>query len=566
MSHAAPRAAPAAPGAIGGVVDLHTIGIDDVLKPGQTMGLLTTDMYGTNHYDGSGMVAAGWRFSPALDGVAAFSLRNSGDYEDGNGDTVPASYQRLKSGLIKLDAVPGADQVLRLGAIFYHNNFGSDADGVETHDDIDSKTVNAEYRYTPAALQLVDLHANFYYVDTNLIDQVPSFQAVTLAPADTTHVGLTTLGGSADNTARFDVGPLPATVLFGGEYVHDAVSTTDQTGDAGETPSGTRSLGSLYTQGQLTWNIFQLTGNLRYDHYELNGSGTNLTPGVTGVAVGPFNVNRSADGFSPKVTLAAALMHGLSIYGNYGLGFRPPAITETLFSGAHPGLDFLRFVPNPNLSPERTQGWEAGLKLDRHGVLVPADRVTLAADYFYTRISGYITQTLVVGPPDPASPIPIPVEAFFYQNAPGHTVTRGAELQAAYKSRLVFANIAYTNVQTALPRPDYTGFNAVLTAPPRSVFDATLGLTLLDQRLTLGARMRAATATVGQASAETGVPISVPGYAVFDLFGSFALRPELRFFASIDNVTNRQYFLDALATDPTPGLTAKLGITLALGR
>jgi hemoglobin/transferrin/lactoferrin receptor protein len=192
--------------------------------------------------------------------------------------------------------------------------------------------------------------------------------------------------------------------------------------------------------------------------------------------------------------------------------------------------------------------------------------VTFHADYFHTRISDYIAQTLVTGAPDPTSFIPIPIEGYFYQNTPGTTVTQGYELEASYVSKILFANIAYTNTLTKLPQPDYTGFDQIVTAPPRSVFAATLGVHLLDGKLTLGERTRAASATTGQPSAETGVATSVPGYVVEDLFTSYQVSENIRFSASIENIGNRQYFTDALASVPSPGLTAKFGITVALGR
>ncbi len=63
--------------------------------------------------------------------------------------------------------------------------------------------------------------------------------------------------------------------------------------------------------------------------------------------------------------------------------------------GAHPGLGFLRFVPNPDLDPERTHGWEVGSKLAYTNLLAAADTLSFKVDYFRTNISHYIDQTLV---------------------------------------------------------------------------------------------------------------------------------------------------------------------------
>ncbi len=491
-------------GAIGGVVNLRTIGIDDVLAPGQHYGVLTTDMFGTNGYYGSGMIAGGTRFDDGIDVVAAYSMRNSGNYRDGDGSAVPDSYQRLKSGLIKTDIAPGDDQTLQLGAVFYHNDFGLSVEGVTPTDSVDSDTVTAKYHWAPRGNPLVDLHVNGFFVDTQLDEATPSFLGISVAPADDTHYHLTTLGGEIDNTSRFAIGAVTASINYGGEYTHDSVTTTDVTGDTGETPSGNRQVGGPFAEATLGWSMFQLIGGMRYDFYALDGSGVNATSGITSLPAGPFSIDKSASAFRPKITLAADPVHGLQVYGSYGLGFRPPALTETLMSGAHPGLDFLRFVPNPDLDPERTHGWEIGTKLNYRDVVAADDTISVKGDYFSTRIHDYIDQTLAVGGPDTAAFF-IPIDGYFYQNTPGTTTTQGFELEASYDAHVVFANLSYSNIRTKLPTADYTGFDQILTTPPRSVFAATVGLRFLDERLVLGERTRASSGTAGQPDAETGL-------------------------------------------------------------
>lgn len=552
-------------GAIGGVVDLRTIDVDDVLAKDQRYGLLTTDLFGTDNYDGSGMIAGAARINDHVGLVGAFSLRSSGDYKDGAGDRVPDSFQRLQSGLVKLDTVPGTDQTLQIGGVFYHNGFGADNEGVVTRDSVESNTVTAKYHWAPANDPLIDLHASAYYVGTTMDDFTPSFVGLTVAPADTTHYRLTTIGASADNQSVFSLSGASLALDYGAEYVHDQVKTSDDTGNAGETPGGNRSLASLFTQAILDWDKFQFIGGLRYDDYSLSGSGVNGVGGFTSLPEGGFSISKSAGAVSPKGTIAFTPVDGLQLYGSYGLGFRPPALTETLFAGAHPGLDFLRFVPNPDLVPERTHGWELGTKLAYRNVLASGDSLTFKGDYFDTRIDHYIAQTLVPGPLDPAYPFPIPIEGYFYQNTRGTTVTQGAELEGGYDAGIFFADIAYTNTLTRLGAPDYTGFTQILTAPPRSVLAATAGVRLLDEKLTVGERTRMASATVGQPSAETGAASSVPGYMVIDLFGRYQLTSTLRLFASVENLGDKQYFTDALSSVPSTGLTAKFGFTLAVG-
>ncbi|GEK97422.1 TonB-dependent receptor domain-containing protein [Gluconobacter kanchanaburiensis] len=551
-------------GAIAGVMNLHTFDVDDLVDPGKRYGVLGRALGGTNNYDGSGVVGAGARINDWLGVAAAFSMRSSGDYEDGNGARVAHTFQRLQSGLFKIDITPGVDQTLKLGTVIYHNAFGVGSEGIATADSVQNNTGTIDYRFTPRDNKLVALHVKGYVVRTSMANYTPSFMGVSVAAADLTHYGLTTLGFEADNTTTLRGGPIDIALNYGGEYYHDSVSTTDQTGYTGATPSGGRSVGSAFTQATLGWKIVQLTGALRYDSYNLSGGGVNEAGGFTTAAAGRFHVSKGSDAVNPKVTLALNPVQGLQIYGNYGLGFRPPATTETLYSGSHPGLGFLKFIPNPALDPERTYGWEVGMKLHYSDILADHDHLEFSADYFDTRIKDYIGQTLVVGAPAAGSYIP--TYGYFFQNISGNTRTSGVEGQAKYDSRFVFATLSYTNTTTKLPGEDYTGYDQMVTTPPRSVMAGTLGFHLLDNRLTLGGRIRAATHTLGQTSSDSGVSPLRAGYVVFDLFGSYQITRSLQLFTSADNVTNRQYYTSALASIPNQGLTVMSGLNFALSR
>lgn len=550
-------------GAIGGAVNLRTIGIDDVLRPGQHYGVTTTDMFGTNHYDGSGMIAGGARADGGADIVAAFSLRSSGDYRDGDGRTAAATHQRLQSGLIKTDVSPGPDQTLQVGAVVYHNDFASGTEDLISHDSVDQTTVTAKYRWTPDN-PLLDLRLNGFYTDTQLEERTPSFVAMTRAPANTTRYHLTTVGFDTGNVSRFALGPVAASIDYGGEYFDDRVSTSDQAGNAGATPGGSRDVGGVFTQATFAWKGMEVIPALRYDLYSLSGSGFNRTGGFTGARVGAFDIDKTDAKLSPKLTLAVTPITGVQLYGSYGLGFRPPSTTETLFSGAHPGLSFLRFVPNPDLMPERTRGGEIGAKIETRDILKEGDSLSFQADIFDTRIRHYINQTLVRGAPDPASRSPIPLRGYFYQNMPGTAKTQGGEVQGSYDARIAFASLSYTSTMTKLGAPDYTGFDHILTTPPHTVVAATAGIRLLDERLTIGERTRAASASWGQ-PASGGKTTAIPGYVVADIFGSYQATQAFRVFTSIENIGDVRYVIDQQATTPSPGLTAKVGFTVSFG-
>ncbi|MGA9875409.1 MAG: hypothetical protein WBQ21_06330, partial [Solirubrobacteraceae bacterium] len=142
---------------------------------------------------------------------------------------------------------------------------------------------------------------------------------------------------------------------------------------------------------------------------------------------------------------------------------------------------------------------------------------------------------------------------------------KGLEVEGEYDVRMLFVRLAYSNILTELGTPDYTGYDAIVTAPPRSVFSGTVGLRLLAGKLILGERTRAVSRTTGEISPDTGLATTVPGYGVEDLFGSYQILGNVKLFASVENVGNREYFTDALATVASPGRIAKMGFTAALG-
>lgn len=544
-------------GAIGGVVSLHTIDYEDLVKAGQKEGFKATVIGGTNGYDGAGMVAGAAQLSSHVNFVGAFSLRSSGDYKDGSWQTVPKTAQKLQSGLAKLNIRPDSSQTLQLEDIIYHNDFGNETEGVYSHSSLVTNTANAKYHLAPAENPWLDFHLQGAYTRTVLKTTTDPWYGFSLVPEDHQTVTLDTLSAQANNISRFDLGPVNTEVDYGADYSHDQVKTTSSSGHNGETPKGVRQLAGLFTNAHFFWNLFELTTGARVEHYNLSGSGINTFAGIPGgLSIGPFDIHKNATGFSPKVTLAADILPGWQVYGSYALGYRPPSTNEALTNGTHPGLSFINFVPNPNLSPETSHGWEAGTKLAYHDVLAMNDKLTLSTDYFYTKIRNYIDQTYVMT----FGASPIPDYGYYYANLRGITVSQGLEAEGDYEANYGFAHISYSNILTKLPADG--GGGQIYTAPPRNVFTATFGLKLFDQKLVFGERTRAASKTQNQGNMSAYTSQYVQGYVVEDVFANYQVTSKVRLFSTVDNIGNKKYYSDGLASIASPGITAKFGMTV----
>lgn len=117
--------------------------------------------------------------------------------------------------------------------------------------------------------------------------------------------------------------------------------------------------------------------------------------------------NRFADPTTYRVQASYRFDTGTRVHAAVGSGVKDPTFGELFdfFAG--------QYIGNPNLKPEKSQGWEAGVEqalLDRH--------IVLDATYFDNRLKDEITTTFT---PDGSTSI----------NLPGHTRQRGVELSAS---------------------------------------------------------------------------------------------------------------------------------------
>ena len=109
-------------GALAGTANFRTLDVEDILKPGQTQGALTNGSWGSNGLGWSGMAAGA--VHQRLVGVAgAISGHNENNYENGDGVTVPYTFQDLTSGLVKADFQIDEEQSIKFGGVFYDNDF-----------------------------------------------------------------------------------------------------------------------------------------------------------------------------------------------------------------------------------------------------------------------------------------------------------------------------------------------------------------------------------------------------------------------------------------------------------
>ncbi|WP_018632448.1 TonB-dependent receptor domain-containing protein [Neomegalonema perideroedes] len=518
-------------GGLAGSVNFRTLGVSDIVRPGQDYGALGRVSWSDNGGGWSGMAGAGARFENF--GLAgAFGFRDSDDYKNGDGATVANSGQELTSGLIKAEAGFG-DHSLNLGGVFYENDFAANS----YHQTVTNRTLTGGYRYNPEN-ELVDLRANLRFNETKM----EYGAAITPSPFATSSGRVVTdkgFGGDLSNRSVARLGPVDLVSVNGVEYFRDDVSATKGGVNPGD---GEATYMAAFTDNTLRHGIFDLNVGLRYDHYKLEGSGF----AFAGV---PYDVDNSDGVFNPSVTLGVEPVEGVRPYAKWSRSLRAPTLQETMLGGTHPpgGGTTGSFGPNPNLKPERQQTFELGATVDRDDAFQPGDRLTGRANYYWMDVDDYIVGTFAA--PGTGRPS--------FINLDGESKLQGFELEAGYDAGPWFLRANYAHMDASKLPSQLPGLGASQYQPD-DVFSATAGVRLLDRKLTLGGSYSYVSSGMTADGAGGSMQSAAPSYGLVDLFADYQFNENFRVGAKAANVGDKQY-TPWLATSGTgPGRTFTL--------
>jgi len=532
-------------GALAGTANFRTLDVDDIIKPGQNTGVLTTATWGSNNIGWSEMAAAGVR-SGSVGFAGAISRHDQGNFENGDGKPVPFTEETLTSGLFKLEFRPSSEHFLKFGGVLYHNDFP--ANGYNMH--VQSNTFTMNYAYRPVGNPLVDFRFNVYKNDVTNIWRRDQFSS-----ADGRNIDVEGMGFDVANTSRFNVGAIKVKTEYGYEYFGTEFDVINSTANPnqGVNPSGDSSISALFSQTTFTYGLADLIVGGRYDMFTLKGSGAVSTtdPNPVNLPPGPYHVDRDDARFNPKVTLALNPWNWLQPYATYSEAMRMPTVNETFAGGQHPGGGAQGFAPNPFLEPEISKGWEFGFNVKRDGLWVPQDLFRFKAAYYVMDVENYITACFGAG------------GATFFCNNPGISKVQGVELQGMYDARYVFAGLSYTYTHSNLPE-QINGFGATSYLPDHQ-FALTAGMRFLQQRLTAGARVTyASDAKIGATNVANGY-IPTDAYTLLDLFSSYKFDNGIELGATVTNVFDLAY-TPALMTGPTCSFSNPTPCDVELGR
>ena len=522
-------------GAIGGVVNFRTKNPSDFLKADETWAVQSRTVLETNGSDAQSGVTAAYRVSDAFSVLASGNFYRGSDYEDGDGERVHNTGERIGAGLLKAEITPADHHTITLGYLV--NRFDFDTGAVTATQygvDVLQQTASARWEYDNPEDDLLNFQISAYYTGT---DKDEDYLTGTSAGSSRSF-DIATTGFDVANTSRFTTGDFGHAVTVGGDFFRDDVKTKDAagTGDL-YTPSGERSAWGLFVQDQITYSSWlEVIGALRYDGYSLEGGdaesdGSRISPKIT-VGVKPF-----------EETFA----EGLQVYGSYAEGYRAPAVTETLINGVHPGFAAFTFVPNPNLKPETAHNFEVGVNYTRDGLFTPDDKLRLKAAWFHNEVDDYIDGVFNFTGNWATS-------TYTYENVANATLT-GVEFEAVYDAGRYYAGLGASVV-----RGDNDDTGEPLTTVPAASITTTAGMRFLDERLSLGAQWQAVFA---QDRVPAGTPAS-QSYNLVNLFARYQATDNLALGLDVKNLLDETY-TEYLSEQPSEGLSVMVSLTARLG-
>ena len=128
----------------------------------------------------------------------------------------------------------------------------------------------------------------------------------------------------------------------------------------------------------------------RWDRFESSASGET------------FDIEEGE--ISPKIGVTYKPIPELLFFGNYSEGFRAPSFNEAFADGVHfvipnltappgpfgPQLVSNLFIGNPDIGPEESTTWEAGLGVDFGNVIFEGDTFVAKASYYHSDVDNLI--------------------------------------------------------------------------------------------------------------------------------------------------------------------------------
>lgn len=227
--------------------------------------------------------------------------------------------------------------------------------------------------------------------------------------------------------------------------------------------------------------------------------------------------NRFDDATTYRVQAGYRLPFGLRIRGAYGTGVKNPGFFE-LF-----GFSDGRYIGNPDLRPEKSEGWEAGLDYE-----IADGRASIRATYFDSTLEDEIFTTY-----------PAPTFIATPDNRTTESTQKGVEVFAsAQPIPQIRFDFAYTYVDaeengvTEVRRPEHTGsVNATILSTDQR-FSTTLTMRYNGEQRDV---------TFTDPTYATTPVVALDEYVLVNLAAQYRLTDAINIFGRVENLIDEDY-------------------------
>ncbi|MDM0016548.1 catecholate siderophore receptor Fiu [Variovorax saccharolyticus] len=308
--------------------------------------------------------------------------------------------------------------------------------------------------------------------------------------------------------------------------------------------NGTGSFGktdtvSLYAFDTMKINEqWQLTGGVRYDHYDTSYSATALT--LPSRAITPTDLSTSGDLWSGKLGVVYKPAENGSIYAAWGTSSQPPGGANFALAAAGTGSSASR----TDFDPQEATTYEVGTKWD-----VLNKNLSLTAALYRTEVKNEVVQD--------------PTTLLYYQT--GKKRVQGIELGAA---GAITANwgvsAGFTTMDTSVQSgPAVTADGSdVLAYTPKNAFTLWTSYQL-PFGLTIGGGARYNGKLHRGTDGAIGTPAYTDAYWVFDAMASYRINKNVELQLNVYNIFDEQYVaaINKSGYRYTPGIPRSARVT-----
>jgi len=316
-----------------------------------------------------------------------------------------------------------------------------------------------------------------------------------------------------------------------------------------DTPKATTRQTSAYLQDEIEVGSLTFTPSLRVDRYELNPEPDAIfaadNPGIVPVSLTDTSL-------SPRLGVVWRATEAMAVFGSYSGGFRAPPFGDVNVGFTNP-IGRYTTIPNPDLEPETSDNFEAGLR-------VADGEAFLSTSIYYNSYEDFIESFSLVGT-QPGTGFLV-----FQSRNLGEVSIYGIELKGAYP---ITDRIPGLLAKTAI---SYGVGDNEANDEPLNTIDPPQGVFALEYRprgRRWGAEFVATVVDRKRDIDETAGPLfASPGYTTFDLLADLTLWEGAKLHVGAFNLGDKKYWAwsdvrGRPASDPAIDFFTRPGRTLA---